>query len=156
MRRINESDCEKIDKYEDSSTALYVFIDESSDSNSCHMSGRQVLREIDGDIRNDLDHISISSGNKHFFTKHASLSLRPKRRPHFPSFIALGSSSQRNSDSNLEHDDISENSEKLQPPMKRSSSSVRKVVKRASSDPNLQQSVLQASVSSSIIYLFSE
>lgn len=147
LRRIKETDEEKIDKFEDSSAALYVFINESSESDPCHVNGRQVLREIDGDIRNSLDHISISNRSKPRFTKHSSLSIRTKRRPHFPSFHGLGSSSQRNSYSSSEQDEKGESENKLLPPMKRASTLVNKVVKRASSDPNLPQIVVQASVS---------
>jgi len=140
--RIMENDVDKLDKFEDSTTALYVFIDDH-DSNTTS-GGRRVLREIDGDLRNSLGHISISSQNKEFITKHSSLTLRSKQRPHFPSFTGVNS---RSSKESVNQTDDEDNEMKIQHPLKRTSSLVRRVVKRSNSDPNLQKSIHESSVS---------
>ena len=149
--RIMENDVDKLDKFEDSTTALYAFIDDDDDGDSNTTSnGRQVLREIDGDIRNSLGHISISNQNKGFITKHSSLSLRTKRRPHFPTFSGVTSHSSKESINQTDDDD---SDMKIQHPLKRTSTLVRRVVKRSSSDPNLQKSIHESSVSSAILSL---
>ena len=138
--RVMETDVDKLDKFEDSTTALYAFIDDQETNTTSNE--RQVLREIDGDIRNSLGHISIS--NKGFVSKHSSLTLRSKRRPHFPVFGGVNTHSSKES---INQVDDSDGEIKVQHPLKRTSTLVRRVVKRSSSDPNLQKSTNEPSVS---------
>ena len=140
--RVMENDVEKLEKFEDSTTALYVFIDDH-DFNTTSNGGRQVLREIDGDIRNSLDHISISSQHRGFISKHASLTLRRKGRPHLPAFGGLTPHSSKESVNQVEEEDTEM---KKKHPLKRASTLVRRSVKRSSSDPNLHKSTHESSV----------
>ena len=139
MQKVMETDLEKIDKFEDSSSSLYAFIDE--DNNDRKSVGRPVLREIDGDIRNSLDHISISR-------KYGSLTLRRKRRPHLFSGISSGK------EQSTTLNQSSPNKSAATHSVKRSSSLVRRVVKRASSDPDLTSNNIQVSVSNKFFFKF--
>ena len=149
--RIMENDIDKVDKFEDSTTSLYVFVvdpDAAHCNTNTGTTERQALREIDGDIRNSLGHISISN-RKALTSKQSSLSFRRKKRPQIPTFSQITSSPSKESLANLNQNNKNCNEEEgeAKHPLKRTSSTVRRVVKRSSSDPNLRKSAIVSSVS---------
>nr|CAB3263037.1 uncharacterized protein LOC100187014 [Phallusia mammillata] len=137
-------------KFEDSASALYHFMDKPGTGDATAtktVNNRQVLKEIDGDIRNSLDHISISTTNKKDNasttpkTKHMLIPTRRSgNRSRFPSFS--GSSAQSFKESFLNNAQVSDSEEDDKVPrtgrrLKRSSSLVGMVMKRSSSESNV-------------------
>uniref|UniRef100_F6YRU6 DEP domain-containing protein n=4 Tax=Ciona intestinalis TaxID=7719 RepID=F6YRU6_CIOIN len=146
-------------KFDDSTTSLYQFSSSTNEMNLKPLTNRQVLREIDGDLRNGLDHISISTENTKGNTPRGKNILIPTRkhgtsRSRFPSFGGLSAQSFKGTFMTAAtmhssgSDEENATDQRAGRKLKRSSSLVGVVVKRSSSDSNLRRGVSSASSSS--------
>jgi len=137
-------------KFEDSTSSFYNFVGRNCASeNDMKMSEREVLKEIDGDIRNSMDHITISgSGSSQEGLKsYPRFSPVPHRRSctraRFPSISGISAKAFKDSvvssiSSNGQTDRVGK-SKRRSRGLKRSSSFDSSTLKRCSSDRNLSR-----------------
>ncbi|XP_076821087.1 uncharacterized protein LOC143466550 isoform X1 [Clavelina lepadiformis] len=151
------SNAEKNPKFDDSTSSLYQFTGKGrKESDVKSHNGRQVLRAIDGDIRNSLGHITISNEQNamHETTLKSKNILIPTRkqgnRSHFPSFGGISAHSLKDTFMSSAHGSESEgesSDSRSGRPLKRSAS-FRFVTKRSSSESGVHQGLSSTSTCS--------
>uniref|UniRef100_H2YIC5 DEP domain-containing protein n=1 Tax=Ciona savignyi TaxID=51511 RepID=H2YIC5_CIOSA len=149
------SESEKLIKFEDSTIALYQFTQEINSSVK-PLINRQALGEIDNDLRNGMDQISISAENSKTTPRGKNILIPTRKqgtsRSRFPSFGGISAQSFKETFTVPTHSSGSDEEnipdQRAGRQLKRASSFVGMVVKRSSSDSNLPQDMSSASSSS--------